>query len=35
MKHSRGAEIDEFDDITLGHDAVVQLEVPVCEAHPM
>ena len=30
MKHGCGAEIDEFDDITLGHDAVVQLDVPVC-----
>ena len=35
MKHSRGAKIDELDDVTLGHHTVVQLEIPVREAHAM
>ena len=35
MKHGRGAEINEFDDIGLGHHAIVQFEIPVCESHPM
>ena len=35
MKHGRGAKVDEFDNIILGHHTVVQFEIPVREAHPM
>lgn len=33
MKDNRGTKVDNLDDILLCHDAIVELEISVCESH--